>query len=255
MFQITPDQLSALHYWFKPERRHLIGLHVLNTGNGVCFVDRWPEPRIVLAAIGRLSSLSGDPDALAPDDLRNRIAGLMHTSSNFLPLLNTVFPAVRGIDRVVLEQQEGPQVTAPPGVALQRLGAADAHHLEELPPDLQWISNTWGGPAGMASSGYAWGAFVDGKLASLAGTFLVGDELEDIGVVTVADYRGMGLAALCASGLCQDIKKRGRRASWTTSTDNLASLRVAEKLGFKVHGPDILYILGEPAPVQGQDPS
>jgi predicted GNAT family acetyltransferase len=164
--------------------------------------------------------------------------------------LKTVFPDIRGIDRVVYEQQEDPlQGLVPSGVTVRRLEAADIDHLRGLAPDLVWICNTWGGPAGLASSGYAWGAFVDGKLASLAGTFLVGDELEDIGVVTESAYRGRGLAVLCAAALCRDVKERGRKSSWTTSTDNPASIRVAEKLGFNFHNEDILYVLGKPVMV------
>jgi RimJ/RimL family protein N-acetyltransferase len=251
MLQITPEQLAALRPWFRPERQHIISLHILNTGNGQCFVDRWPEPQVLLSRIERLYSLSGDPDALAPGSLREHLDGLVHTSSRFLPIIKTVFPDVHGIDRVMLELQENPSCSVPPGAALRRLSAEDAADLAALPPDLGWISSTWGGPQGLAASGFAWGAYNDGKLVSLAGTFLVGDEIEDIGVVTVAGHRGRGLAALCASALCQDIHERGRRASWNTSTDNPASLRVAEKLGFKVHGPDVLYILGQPAEEDG----
>jgi RimJ/RimL family protein N-acetyltransferase len=252
MIQITPNQITTLRHWFNPERRHLIGLHVLNTGNGACFVDRWPEPQAVLVLIGTLGSLTGDPAALKTDELTEYPIRMLHTSSQFVPLLKTCFTDVRAVDRVVLEQEEDSRLTVPSDVTLRRLGEADAYHLSRLPPDLSWISNTWGGPAGMASSGFAWGAFIDGRLVSLAGTFLVGDGLEDIGVVTEADYRGRGLAALCAAALCQDVQGRGRRASWTTSNDNPASIRVAGKLGFAVHGPDVLYILGQPVP-QRQD--
>jgi GNAT superfamily N-acetyltransferase len=254
MIQLTPNQAAALRHWFRPERQHFIGLHVLNVGNGACFVDRWPEPSTVLVTIGLLCSLSGDPETLSQSDLRDHVGGLLHAPSQFLPVLKMVFPDVRGVDRVVLELHDEPQLAAPPGITIRQLEAADADHLSGLHPDLLWISNTWGGPAKMASSGYAWGAFVGGKLASLAATFLVGDELEDIGVVTEAVYRGRGLAVLCAAALCHDIKRRGRSASWTTSTDNLASLRVAEKLGFKVHRDDYLYILGRPAPAPSKEP-
>jgi hypothetical protein len=122
MIQLTPNQNTALHDWFSPERRHFIGLHVLNTGNGTCFVDRWPEPRAVLVQIGRLWSLSGDPGVLNPADLRDRLTGLLHAPTQFKPLLKTVFPDIRGIDRVVYEQQEDPlQGLVPSGVTVRRL--------------------------------------------------------------------------------------------------------------------------------------
>ncbi|MGH2524013.1 MAG: GNAT family N-acetyltransferase, partial [Anaerolineales bacterium] len=56
----------------------------------------------------------------------------------------------------------------------------------------------------------------------------------------------------CAGELCNDILDRGRRPSWSTSPDNLASLRVAEKLGFQLQRRDCLYVVGitipEPSP-------
>ncbi len=247
MIQLTLEQVSGMRSWFVPERRHLIGLHALNTGNGLFFVDRWPEPRAVLVTIGSLCSLSGDPQALPAAELPEFASGMMHCPPEFLPILQMVFPNVHGKDRVILESDESPVRSVPPEVTLRRLGVADRGKLEEMDPDLHWIGSTWGGIAGLASSGRAWAAFIEGRLASLAATFLAADSLEDIGVVTEPAYRGRGLAPLCAAALCNEIHERGCRASWTTSYDNTASIRVAEKLGFKVVGPDILYVLGKAA--------
>lgn len=44
-------------------------------------------------------------------------------------------------------------------ITLRRLTGADVHHLANLSDESFWISKTWGGPAGLAASGYAWGAF------------------------------------------------------------------------------------------------
>jgi predicted GNAT family acetyltransferase len=63
-------------------------------------------------------------------------------------------------------------------------------------------------------------------------------------VVTEPGDRGLGLSAACAGAVCQDILGRGRRPSWSTSPDNLASLRVAEKLGFSFQRHDYLYVIG-----------
>ena len=75
-----------------------------------------------------------------------------------------------------------------------------------------------------------------------------GERYEDIGVVTLPEYRGAGLCVACAGALCRDIEGRGRRPTWTTSPDNTASLRVAEKLGFVLHRRDRLLIIGVKIP-------
>jgi predicted GNAT family acetyltransferase len=94
----------------------------------------------------------------------------------------------------------------------------------------------------------AWGGFIGGRLAAVACTFFAGRGHEEIGVVTEPGYRGRGLSAACAAGLCGDIVARGRIPSWTTSPDNAASMRVAEKLGFTFQRRDVLYVVGIPIP-------
>jgi predicted GNAT family acetyltransferase len=67
-------------------------------------------------------------------------------------------------------------------------------------------------------------------------------------VVTERTFRGRGLVPACAGGLAGEIRARGRTPSWTTSPENLASLRVAEKLGFERIRDDVLYVVGMPLP-------
>ncbi|MBK8047554.1 MAG: GNAT family N-acetyltransferase [Anaerolineales bacterium] len=92
------------------------------------------------------------------------------------------------------------------------------------------------------------GAFVNGELAAVASSFFVGSSYEDIGVVTAPDFRGRGLSPACVQALCRDIRTRGRQPCWSTSPDNLPSLRVAEKQGFQVARHDVLYVAGIETP-------
>ncbi len=61
-----------------------------------------------------------------------------------------------------------------------------------------------------------------------------------------AAFRGRGLSPACAARVIADIRARGRTPSWSTSRDNTASRRVAEKLGFARHRDDVLYVAGKP---------
>jgi predicted GNAT family acetyltransferase len=100
----------------------------------------------------------------------------------------------------------------------------------------------------------AWGAWTNGRLASVACTFFVGYQYEEIGVVTEPEDRGRGLSVACAGALCQYIRARGRTPSWTTSPDNTASIRVAQKLGFVHDRDDYLYVAGMLIPDAPQKP-
>ncbi len=131
---------------------------------------------------------------------------------------------------------------------MRRLGRDDERQLRRLAPETAWIWGTRGDAKGLASSGRAWGAFLDGRLASVACTFFAGERYEEIGVVTEPDFRGLGLSPACAAALCAEVRDRGCVPIWTTSPDNYASLRVAKKLGFEVARTSSLYVVGMPVP-------
>ena len=206
MVLLTPEQALTLREWFLPDQPGpLAGLHILNSGNGACFVDRWPEPRTVLAGTGGNYTLLGDPRALRPADLQPHVRGYLNTTEALVPLLVSAFPDAKPWARVILARHASSKSIAIGEHDVRRLGPRDAHYVAQLGADSAWISMTWGGPSGLASSGYAWGAFAAGRLVSVACTFFLGQTLEDIGVVTEPDFRGQGLSAACASALCRDI--------------------------------------------------
>src|SRR5438093_13438670 len=94
---------KALHYttlrgWFADEGPgDMAGQHVLNTGQGSVFVDRWPEPRVALATYGDGCSLRGDPSALAASDVG---PGFFDAPASFLPLLREADPRLVVWERV-----------------------------------------------------------------------------------------------------------------------------------------------------------
>ncbi len=242
MVPISREQLATLERWFVPDRPGpLVGLHVIRTGNGTCLVDRWPDPRALLVETAANYSLAGDPEALAPADLRGHLAGFVEAPPPFVPLLEAACPNMLVWDRVVLALH-GPLPPAPPARLPRRLEADDAAALAALSGECRWVSRTWSGPAGLAASGTAWGVFDRDRLVSVACVFFVGDRYEEIGVATEPGFRGRGLSTLCAGAVCGDILRRGRTPSWTTSPDNAASFRVARKLGFSLQRRDCLYV-------------
>jgi GNAT superfamily N-acetyltransferase len=249
MLQIDITLLTALRAWFQPEQPGpLIGMHIIQTGHGKAYVDRWPDPRAILVGTGDNYSLSGEADALQPADLPPDLRGFVEARDAFVPLLESAYPELHTWDRVILSQPAPSSLDSMLQSQIRRLGLADLEVLNGLGPGLRWISVTWDDPEGLAASGLAWGAFVKGRLAAVACPFFQGEIFEDIGVVTEPEHRRQGLSSACAGALCADIWARGRRPSWSTSPDNLASLRVAEKLGFVLDRRDRLYVVGMAIP-------
>ena len=247
MLRLTSDQMAGLAGWFLPERPGpLVGSHALRTGHGSLWADRWPAPRALLAEVAGNYSLSGDAAALQPADLPP-LAGFIEAPAPFVPLLRAACPGLVDWPRVITalpsQAELHPARFAPgAGARVRPLAAADAAALASLSAELKWIFKTWGSAAGLAGSRRAWGAFVAGRLASVAGTFFAGAQFEDVGVVTEPAFRRQGLNTAAAAGLCRDIRARGLTPSWSTSTDNTASQRVAEKLGFARQRMDWLYV-------------
>jgi RimJ/RimL family protein N-acetyltransferase len=250
MLSLTPDQAApVLREWVDVDQPRLQAAgHVLTTGNGACLVDRWPRPRAAVVVSGTNYALLGDPEALDSDALRIQISGFIETTPAFARLLREVDPSTTEWPRIIQVQPSSASQVATPGAEVRRLSAADAHHMWALSAVSNWISNSWGGPAALAGSGTAFGAFVDGRLVSLACPFFVTERFEDLGVVTEPGYRGRGLSPACAAAVCADVHARGRQPSWTTSPDNTQSLRVAAKLGFVEHHRDVLWVIGRQAP-------
>ena len=77
------------------------------------------------------------------------------------------------------------------------------------------------------------GAVVDGRIVGTAQTAALTGRYGDIGVGTDDRWRGRGFATAAASIVARRMQETGRTPVWSCGEDNMASLRVAEKLGFE----------------------
>lgn len=248
MLTVPTSEVPALRPWFAPEQPGpLLYEHVARTGHGVCRVDRWPDPRVVLVELpGGNYSLRGDPSALTASDLDD-VVGYVEAPQQWSPGLYALDPGVAVWDRVVATLPGTvPLLSAP--APTRRLTPSDAGVLAALSPDIAWIHVTWGGVAGLLASESAHAVFVDGRPVAVAVPFSIGGRYEDIGVVTEAEHRGRGLSTACAAAVVADIRGRGRTPSWSTSPDNAASLAIAARLGFVHARDDVLYAVRTPIP-------
>jgi RimJ/RimL family protein N-acetyltransferase len=252
MIEISRAQLDMLADWFMPEvPGPLIASHVLHTGQGRAWTDRWPDVRAVVVETNYNYMMVGDPATLDPHELDRHVAGFVAAPPQFLPLLEETFSTLHKWPRVIGLLSSDPIEPSQPAaddIEFRRFSAGDGDDLEMLSAESIWVAQTWGSGRELARSGYGWGAWVGGTLVSVACTFFLGNSYEDIGVITEPGYRRMGLNTRCVYELCLDIIARRRRPTWTTSTDNLASWRVAQKLGFTHQRNDWLYVVNAPVP-------
>ena len=85
----------------------------------------------------------------------------------------------------------------------------------------------------LLEAGAAAGAVVDGRVVGTARTAAITARYADIGVSTDETWRGRGFATAAAAIVASRVQEAGRTPVWSCGEDNLASLRVARKLGFE----------------------
>lgn len=252
MIEQDPGDAVRLRSLFSDEQpgfETVVG-HLVTTGNGRWWVDDPARPRAVLVEVAGNWVLRGDPATVPVTAVRGLVKGFVDAPPEFAPVLRHASVSFVSWERVrfVLDGAPPPPPETP-GAEIRRLRADDAPGVAAISEPLSWITNTWGGPAGLAGSGYAWGAFLDRRLVAVACTFFRGFRYEELGVVTEPEARRRGLSTACAAALCADVTARGHRPSWSTSLDNVPSRGVATALGFRRIEDGVLYLVDVDVPV------
>ena len=233
MILLSPGQRIQIKHWFTPDPPgRLAGMHILKTGNGAILADQWPHPKVILADTAGSYALLGDPDALTTEDMGHYLQGSIYASDHFVPKLTAVFPDLKAREYANLCLSRDPADQPIQQGTIRPLDQDDTHYLWGLSPPSFWITKSWGGPAGLAASGHAWGVFIHDRLASVACSYYLGETHEDVGVTTEPEFRNTGLSSACTAALCIEIRSRGVQPIWNAALDNPASIRIAEKLGF-----------------------
>ena len=117
---------------------------------------------------------------------------------------------------------------------IRYLTLTDLDLLERAPVELRVTG--FGSLRSLLVDGFAAGAVVDGELVAMASTSARTSGHADIAVATIREFRGRGLATAAASLVVDAVQRTAAVPVWSTGEDNLASQRVADKLGFAPAG-------------------
>jgi RimJ/RimL family protein N-acetyltransferase len=230
----------------------VITVHLLHRGLCDAYVEG--EPSAFSGAVIQWSILEDEPVAFGEDAgamwrLLQHVSGwrVINVDETIAPALGAVME--RELGRPVRYYGDIHHVlTAPPWQhthpLVRRLTIDDVALIEEAPPLLQQ-GRGFGGPAGLLGEGIVAGAIDAGRLVAIAHTSSMTERYADIGVATLEPYRRQGISAAAASLVCSAVQERGRTPVWSCGEDNLASLRVAEKIGFTNIGKRVYVIPGE----------
>ncbi|MCL2322574.1 MAG: GNAT family N-acetyltransferase [Oscillospiraceae bacterium] len=88
----------------------------------------------------------------------------------------------------------------------------------------------------MVQLGYCVGVYENGILVSCTDAPsmpYMSDKVQEIGISTLLGYRGKGYATIACIKAEENILSSGKVPLWSTTIDNIASQRLAERIGFK----------------------
>jgi len=111
------------------------------------------------------------------------------------------------------------------------LTPADLPLLAAAPADIRGAG--FGGVHALLQDGIVAAAVVNNAVVAIAHTSAITDLHADIGVATLADFRGRGYATIAASLVAKEIQCSDRTPVWSCGETNQPSLRVAARLGFE----------------------
>jgi len=113
-----------------------------------------------------------------------------------------------------------------------RLLTPDDLQLLDAAPD-EVCGAGFGSTRALLEDGIVSAAVVNDAVVSITHTSAITDRHADIGVSTLADWRGRGYATVAASLVAHSIQTTGRTPVWSCGETNQPSLRIATKLGFE----------------------
>ncbi len=103
----------------------------------------------------------------------------------------------------------------------------------------------WDSAADFLRMGKGYTLLHHGKIASTAYSAFVHDEMLEIGIETMNEYRGLGYAEMVCSRLIDYCMEKNLTPVWSCRFENTASLKLAQKLGFEISGLFPFYRLSQ----------
>jgi RimJ/RimL family protein N-acetyltransferase len=115
---------------------------------------------------------------------------------------------------------------------VRQMSMDDLEMVEAATEPLAMQGWRYGNAEALLAAGVLAGAVVDGELVSVAFTAAETERFGEVGIKTREDFRGRGFSTAAASLVCAELQAAGKFVIWSTDQDNVASHRVAAKLGF-----------------------
>lgn len=221
----TPQTVQSVHMLRRGVCRAYVAGDLPRFGGAIVQSHDWPE---------ELVGFGLDPDVLWT--LLEMVEGwtcILVDSGCAAGLAERIQAArgcqIRFLDEVTHVLAEPTRVIEDP--AVRRLTLNDLDLLESAPRELR--TGLWSSTRQLLAEGIVACAVMSGQIAATALVTACSERYADVGVYTRKGYRGRGFASAAASLVAQAVQEGGRIPVWGAGAHNAASLRVAQKVGFR----------------------
>jgi len=92
----------------------------------------------------------------------------------------------------------------------------------------------WDNAEDFYKNGVGFSVYYEGNLASTAYSAFIFDNILELGIETMPEFRGKGLAGKSCSALIDYCLQNGYEPVWSCRFENTASYNLAQKLGFEI---------------------
>lgn len=225
---LSPDEREALARLIGEHRP--LSLYALRSGTGRVYVSDDP-PGIETAVVEELPrefAGYGEPEPLAALLTRVPDWGCVEVDTAKAPLLGDLLERHLGIPVRHYGSINYVLTTEPVDAShpwVRELTMDDLDLVRESPFEIA-------DAAALLEVGIAAGAVVDRRLVSIASCIARTGRQADVGIDTLEEFRGQGLASAAAVLVTRRLRREGQIPVWGAGEDNWASRRVAEKIGF-----------------------
>lgn len=211
---------------------HRPGVHVVGDAPGLShdrtFLLRIEDTCVVAVPAGRRAAVEEMVDGRSADEVFDRgFAGRCGPRGG--PVLG---PSWHGyVDRPSFR-------SVPRSVPVRRVAGSEADAIERLRSAV--APDEWSEGGFVPLPDATWGSFDGAELVALGNMTAWNAARSDVGLVTHPAHRGRGLAAAVASTMIGETLERTTVVRYRALVTNMASLRVAERLGFIGYGQNIV---------------
>lgn len=254
MFTLKTEDYSKVYKLLKGNERYDVVLNAVLTGNtrGVVYVENQTNPRSALVyAVGLSYYLVGDPNnqlflkQLTPsfmnhlkEESLHLCGGTWFCSTFFQPHWeDTLVEKNRGRElfqgeKIYFEltRDNDHLLKIPSNYRLEKLTTSILFHYKDLKDEIQ---EYWGSIDSFLISGFGYAISEGSQVYSVCYSCSVWQNEHELSVVTYDEKkRKQNLATIVTRAHLRECLIKGVQPRWTTDNDNIASIRLAQKIGF-----------------------